>query len=220
MPDFPDYPDFSDSPDGSYYSQDLGDSAHGGPPLDDYPPASYDPGSYSPPTSAKPAWTPGRSGSKKSPSGAWTSSPVRRVAGRMLPSSREDRVLRLLLTQPDSWDRLSAAEHQVLLALPAPHGPLFAWLESQIHEHGPQPWAALREGLRGHANERHAVLQISQMMDGVQPDWNEARSILKQLLTLQRDAEITALAARAHEDPAAMGRLRELMAQTPKKAAG
>jgi len=220
VPDFPDYPDFSDSADGSYYPQDLGDSAHGGPPLDDYPPASYDPGSYSPPTSAKPAWTPGRSGSKKSPSGAWTSSPVRRVAGRMLPASREDRVLRLLLTQPDSWDRLSAAEHHVLLALPAPHGPLFVWLESQIHEHGPQPWAALREGLRGHANERHAVLQISQMMDGVQPDWNEAHSILKQLLTLQRDAEITALAARAHEDPAAMGRLRELMAQTPKKAAG
>ena len=220
VPDFPDYPDFSDSADGSYYPQNLGDSAHGGPPLDDYPPTSYDPGSYSPPTSAKPAWTPGRSGSKKSPSGAWTSTPVRRVAGRMLPASREDRVLRLLLTQPDSWDRLSAAEHHVLLALPAPHGPLFVWLESQIHEHGPQPWAALREGLRGHANERHAVLQISQMMDGVQPDWNEARSIMKQLLTLQRDAEITALAARAHEDPAAMGRLRELMAQTPKKAAG
>jgi hypothetical protein len=33
--------------------------------------------------------------------------------------------------------------------------------------------AALREGLRGRANERRAVQQISQMMDGVPPDWNE-----------------------------------------------
>lgn len=217
LPEYPDYPDYSDNLDGGHAPHDLDD----GPPMGDYPPSFEFEGSYSPSYTAKPtkpAWTPGRSGSKKGPSGSWPGSPPRRVTGRMLPASREDRVLRLLLTQADSWDRLSAQEHQVLLALPAPHGPLFAWLESQLHEHGPQPWAALREGLRGHANERHAVMQISQMMDGVQPDWNEVRSILTQLLTLQRDAEITALAARAHEDPAAMQRLRELMAQAPKKS--
>ena len=67
-----------------------------------------------------------------------------RVKGRLLPASREDRVLRLLLTEPQSWDRLSSEEQVLLNALPAPHGPLFAWLESQLHEHGPQPWAALR----------------------------------------------------------------------------
>jgi DNA primase len=216
MPDFPDYPDFSDNPEGSYDPLGMDDSASGGLSMPDYPPPSYDPGGYSASSSSKPAWTPGRGGSKKGPAGIWSTPAPRRVAGRMLPASREDRVLRLLLTQPDSWDRLSAAEHQVLLGLPAPHGPLFAWLVSQIHEHGPQPWAALREGLRGHANERHAVQQISQMMDGVPPDWNEARSILAQLLELQRQAEITALIARADE-PEVMQRLRELMAQTPKK---
>ena len=218
MPEFPDYPDYPNYPD---YA-DSPDGAPGGPPMGDYPPPFEFEGGYSPSQTANPAklpWTPGRAGSKKRPSGSWPASPPRRVTGRMLPASREDRVLRLLLTQADSWDRLSAQEHQVLLALPAPHGPLFAWLESQLHEHGPQPWAALREGLRGHANERHAVLQISQMVDGVQPDWNELRSILTQLLALQRDAEITALAARAQDDPAAMQRLRELMAQTPKKSA-
>ena len=215
IPDYPDYPDYSDSPDGT----------PGGMPQSDYPPPSEFEGGYSasrPSSTPKPAkapWTPGGSGSKKGAPGSWPASPTRRVTGRMLPASREDRVLRLLLAQADSWDRLSAQEHQVLLALPAPHGPLFVWLESQLHEHGPQPWAALREGLRGHANERHAVLQINQMMDGVQPDWNEVRSILAQLLTLQRDAEITSLAARAQEDPAAMQRLRELMAQMVKKTA-
>ena len=138
----------------------------------------------------------------------------RRVAGRILPASREDRVLRLLLTEPQSWDRLSTQEHHLLLALPAPHGPLFAWLEAQLHEHGPQPWAALREALRGHAHEHHAVLQLTQMLDGVESDWGEIRGILTQLVRLKRDAEISELAARASTEPAVLERLRELMAQS------
>ena len=41
--------------------------------------------------------------------------------------------------------------------LPAPHGPLFVWLESQLHEHGPQPWAALRSGGFGSTHEVHLL---------------------------------------------------------------
>ena len=139
--------------------------------------------------------------------------PARRVAGRILPASREDRVLRHLLTEPQSWDRLSTPEHHLLLALPAPHGPLFAWLEAQLHEHGPQPWAALREALRGHTHEHHAVLQLAQMLDGVESDWGEIRGILAQLTRLKREAEISDLAARASAEPEVLERLRELMAQ-------
>lgn len=138
----------------------------------------------------------------------------RRIAGRILPASREDRVLRLLLTEPQSWDRLSSAEHQLLLALPAPHGPLFAWLEAQLHEHGPQPWAALREALRGHPHEHHAVLQFAELLEGVEYDWDETRRILNELLDLAEARERTELAARAATDPAALLRLRELMAQS------
>ena len=130
----------------------------------------------------------------------------------MLPASREDRVLRLLLTEPQSWDRLSNEEHVLLGALPAPHGALFAWLESQLHEHGPQPWAALREGLRGHSHEAHAITQISQIPEGIEGDWNEVRSILNQLLKLDRQREMKDLAARAATDPQAMARYRELAA--------
>ena len=54
---------------------------------------------------------------------------ARRVAGRLLPASREDRVLRLLLTAPQSWDLLNQEEHQLLCGLPNPHGALFGWLE-------------------------------------------------------------------------------------------
>ena len=136
----------------------------------------------------------------------------RRVAGRILPASREDRVLRLLLTQAEAWDRLSTEEHHLLVELPEPHGPLFIWLESQLHEHGPQPWAALREGLRGHPQERHATTQIAQIPEGIESDWDEVRSILDQLLRLHRQREMSELAARAATDPAARQRYLELAA--------
>ena len=119
----------------------------------------------------------------------------RRLAGRMLPASREDRVLRLLLSEPKSWDRLNTEEHMLLCALPAPHGPLFAWLEQQLHDHGEQPWAALREGLRGHTHEQHAVTQITQMHDGVESHWSEVRSILDDLFVGQFKREQAAIIA-------------------------
>ncbi len=136
----------------------------------------------------------------------------RRVVGRLLPASREDRVLRLLLTEPQSWDRLNGEEQVLLSSLPVPHGPLFTWFESQLHEHGPQPWAALREGLRGHANETHAMAQISQIHEGIEGDWAEVRSIIDQLLKLARQQEMKELAARAGSDPEAMQRYKELAA--------
>ncbi|MGV8805678.1 MAG: DNA primase [Polaromonas sp.] len=137
----------------------------------------------------------------------------RRVTGRIQPASREDRLLRLMLTETQSWDRLTTDEHDLLLALPAPHGPLFAWLESQLHEHGPQPWAQLREGLRGHAHEHHALAQFAEVLEGVDYDWGETRRILNELLDLQLAREKTELAARAATDPAALQRLRELLAR-------
>jgi DNA primase len=138
--------------------------------------------------------------------------PARRIAGRMLPASREDRVLRLMLTDPQSWDKLSGEEHVLLSELPAPHGPLFVWLESQLHEHGPQPWAALREGLREHPHERHATEQIAQLPEGIECDWHEVRSILDQLLILKRKQEMVDLLPRVMSDPAARQRYEELSA--------
>ncbi len=138
----------------------------------------------------------------------------RRVVGRLLPASREDRVLRLLLTEPQSWDRLNGEEQVLLSSLPVPHGPLFTWFESQLHEHGPQPWAALREGLRGHANETHAMAQISQIHEGIEGDWAEVRSIIDQLLKLARQQEMKELATRAGSDPEAMQRYKELAQKT------
>ena len=144
-----------------------------------------------------------------SPSLSATVKPQRRVAGRMLPASREDRVLRLLLTEPKSWDRLNTEEHMLLCALPAPYGHLFTWLENQLHDHGEQPWAALREGLRGHIYEHHAVTQIAQMHDGVESHWSEVRSILDDLFVGQFKREQAAIIAQGDsflKDPIARQR--------------
>lgn len=76
------------------------------------------------------------------------STPALRVGRRALPASRADHAVRLLLTNMAAWDSLSAEDHTLLCGLPHPHGALLTWLETQLHEHGPQPWSALREGLR------------------------------------------------------------------------
>lgn len=136
----------------------------------------------------------------------------RRVAGRIMSASREDRVLRALLTESNAWDKLNHDEQALLSGLPAPHGPLFVWLESQLHEHGPQPWAALREGLREQAHEHYALNQLAQIPEGIESDWSEVRSILDQLGRLARQAEMQDLALRATTDPAALARYRELAA--------
>jgi DNA primase len=141
-----------------------------------------------------------------------SSGKLKRLPGRIQPASREDRVLRMLLTEPAWWDRLSDGEHALLCSLPPPHGPLFAWLEAQIHEHGVQPWAALREGLREHPQERYAIDQLGQIPEGIEPSWEETRPVLDELVKRGRQQEMDDLARRAATDPQALARLRELAA--------
>ncbi len=188
------------------------------PPPGDYPPDEAYAGAYAAdyppidlPSGASEGWSRGTSISARS-------STPRRVAGRMLPASREDRVLRLLLTDAQSWDKLSTEEHHLLLGLPAPHGPLFVWLEGQLHEHGPQPWAALREGLRGHPHEKHAIAQISQIPEGIELHWDEVRAILDQLVRLERQREMDSLVPLVTTDPAARQRYQALLEANLKKA--
>ncbi len=76
---------------------------------------------------------------------------------RAVPASRADIAARILLTHMTAWDGLSNEDRSLLCELPAPYGPLFVWLEGQLHEHGAQPWAALREGLREHESEALAL---------------------------------------------------------------
>ena len=92
-----------------------------------------------------------------SPESSSNYAPRPRPGGRTAPASRADHAARILLTHMASWESLSNEDRHLLCAPPAPHGPLFVWLESQLHEHGAQPWAALREGLREHESETLAL---------------------------------------------------------------
>ena len=95
------------------------------------------------------------SGGRRSPRGPGAASapyPPRSrptVRGRVQPLGRADIAARLLLSNMNAFNVLSHELHGLLCDLPGAHGQLFSWLDRQLHEHGAQPWAALREGLRG-----------------------------------------------------------------------
>ena len=148
--------------DGGSHTQDLGDQPGGG-----YT-QSFSPsggGSYG--GGASSGYGKGTYGNKGF--GKWRKGPPpppRMLGQRRAGGSRADRAVGLLLANAQAWDTLSADDHAMLAHLPAPHGPVFAWLEAQLHEHGPQPWAALREALRGGEHEAFACGQVEQATMG------------------------------------------------------
>jgi DNA primase len=133
---------------------------------------------------------------------------------RALPASRADHALRLLLGNMAAWDQLSGEDHVMLCEQKAPHGPLFAWLEGQLHEHGAQPWGALREGLRGQDTEALAL----KLMSGPEihgdvaesESHKELRQVLDRMLIERiNNQQIEAINA-SKADPSALTRYREL----------
>jgi len=150
--------------------------------------------------------------------------PARREAGaphperragrpvRTAPMDRATRALQIILTDPQGWERLSHDDHHLLCELPAPHGPLFAWLDSQHHDHGAQPWSALREALRGHEHEAFAVHALDKVPPEIESDAAELSDILAKERKRRKDDEMRELAAAAATDPAALERYRALLA--------
>jgi DNA primase len=86
--------------------------------------------------------------------------PPRFAVKRAVPT-RTDHALRALLAHADWWERLSADDHHMLCEKPAPLGPAFAWLDAQVHEHGPQPWSALGAELQGHESQQYVLAQLA-----------------------------------------------------------
>lgn len=137
-----------------------------------------------------------------------------RLGSRMLPASRADHATRILLGDMAALDVLSAEDHTMLCELPAPHGALFVWLEGQLHEHGPQPWVALREGLRDHEGEALAVRLMAGDELGTEDDAGESAAELRDLLDRMQIERIKILQneaiAASKADPAALNHYREL----------
>ena len=134
-----------------------------------------------------------------------------------MPASRADHAARILLDNMAALESLSAEDHTLLCGLPAPHGPLFTWLESQLHEHGPIPWVALREGLQGHESEAFALKLMAGYELGADSDaaeeLNELRHLINRMLIEHLKTEETLAIEAAKVDPGALQRYRELQAR-------
>jgi len=141
--------------------------------------------------------------------------PPPRPGGRVVPASRADHAARLLLANMALWETLSSEDHALLCELAPPHGPLFAWLDSQFHDHGPLPWGALRDDLQGRPFEPLALQLMSHHLpagptEDAQEPLRELRALLKlMLIDRLKQLETEALAA-AGTDPGALQRWRSL----------
>jgi len=145
--------------------------------------------------------------------GKWDSKRPIRPPLRGPLASRADHATRILFGHSALWETLTHEDHHLLCELPAPHGPLLAWLEAQLHEHGPLPWGALKEALPGHADEKH-VLRL--MVDApVSPEpasesAPELRDLLNRMLLEQIEKQKDLASAAVASDPAALVQFREL----------
>ena len=148
---------------------------------------------------------------------AQSPAPQRSSGAGAQPTSRADHAARLLLNNLAAQETLTAEDHRLLGELEAPHGPMFAWLESQWHEHGAQPWAALREGLRGQPFEAHALRLMAGFEFGADDNTPEAlaelRRLLNRMLIERLKREETQAIAASKSDPGALQRYRELQAR-------
>jgi len=150
------------------------------------------------------------------------SPPLPPPGGRKLPTSRADVAARLILSNMAEWERLSQELHALLCDLPGEHGQLFAWLDSQSHEHGVQPWAALREGMRAMSFEALALRVMTgpdggpigdaegeQAIDSARELRNVLDYMLDDLLKVQQSEAIAAVGT----DPRALERYKALEAR-------
>jgi DNA primase len=175
----------------------------------------------SPWKSKNPNWTP----SSKFGNGKYKrEQPPVYTGPRTVPASRADHAARLLLGNMALWESLAGEDHAMLCALPAPHGPLFAWLESEFHEQGALGWSTLREHMQGQPFADDATRWMAQdklnavagSEDATPPDPQEARQELRRLLTLLmidrlKQLETEALTqASTGQDPEAQQRWRSL----------
>ena len=156
--------------------------------------------------------------------------PARRGT-RHIPAGRADHAARVLLLHPEIWEQLSGEDHNLLCELAPPHGPLFVWLDHQHHEHGPQPWGVLREGLREHEAEDMALRVVASAFTPLRDDHGqplphndspqaqrdeahgELRGILNRILIENLKAQETEAIQAAQSDPQALQRYRQLQAR-------
>ena len=116
--------------------------------------------------------------------------PDPRRAARQAVRQPYDRLAWMLLLESAWWEELDAADHALLCALPGWHGDAFRLLDRQNAEHGPQPWAALREQVGSQAWGPAALALVDGEDPAIEPLVEDLRSSMAQmrLADQKRDA--------------------------------
>jgi DNA primase len=128
----------------------------------------------------------------------------------MAPSSPADHALRMLLLNSEWLEKLAPDDHDLIHHLPAPHGELGAWLERQVAEHGPLPWAALEASLREQtpAETLQRLIPVWALEDEL--EFQDLRRALDTLWIEKLSLEQSQWAAAAAHDPQALKHYRAL----------
>ena len=113
----------------------------------------------------------------------WSQPPSQPPLPNTPSSSRADHAARLLLSHMGFLAELTDDDHALLGAQPAPYGPLFVWLENQMHDSGSLPWAVLHERLKGTPSEDLAYRVMTGSHAQTEGDFAEWRAELTDLLT-------------------------------------
>ena len=135
------------------------------------------------------------------------------LKGRIIPASRADHLLRLLLSQSSIWSQLSTEEHQTLCHMAGSHGALLNWMDAQFHNFGPQPWSALQIALKEHPLS-HFANQLMLQNEFVDTEPTELEIELHDLLARIQIDELkiqqTEAIEQAGQDPQQLIRWRQL----------
>ena len=145
---------------------------------------------------------------------SWATSPIKKnqrpLPMRRQAPTRQDRALQILFTDMSQWAALALPQQHMLMDLPGPHGRLFSWLDQQWQEHGVQPLAALREGLRQHEDEATLLQWLANAPSDMDNDASELQSIMLELEKAHVASQIDELTKRMASDPAAYAQIKVL----------
>ncbi|KQP18201.1 DNA primase [Pseudorhodoferax sp. Leaf267] len=206
-------PLWSQLPDGALKRQLLGDIAE----LVQLDPREL--GELWEPKAAPAEARPRRKPSRKDTGGERAYGSRTRLAARPSIDAYASHVATLVLRNTSLWEGLNGADHDLLCSLEGPYGDLFRWTDQQVHEHGPQPWAALDIGIQEQPFEAIARRLVAQ--DGLQPMGRvieiedvplaDVRATLVKLHLDVINEELKRLRTLPPSDPARIGQERELI---------
>lgn len=133
----------------------------------------------------------------------------RRLPVRPSVEARASNIVQLLLKNSSFWEQLTALDHESLCALDGQFGDFFRWFDSQAHEHGPQPMAALEVGMRGQPFEKMArkiididnLQPLGRLVEDPETPLTELKTAVLQLRLDVLDLELNQVQAMPSADP-------------------